>query len=125
MERDAKTFEMWWPGTELNRRRQPFQSSALPPELPGHVLKPALAGCEDPSLTLSVARFADRTKRLSAEASGTSSIITTVRISLNVRCSFVCREKTRSMDLTELNHARKQYPFASVASLIPRSFSRT
>jgi hypothetical protein len=19
------TFEMWWPGTELNRRRQPFQ----------------------------------------------------------------------------------------------------
>jgi hypothetical protein len=22
---DAKTFEMWWPGTELNRRRQPFQ----------------------------------------------------------------------------------------------------
>jgi len=21
----AKAFEMWWPGTELNRRRQPFQ----------------------------------------------------------------------------------------------------
>ena len=29
-------FEMWWPGTELNRRRQPFQGCALPPELPGH-----------------------------------------------------------------------------------------
>src|ERR1700758_5589851 len=29
---------MWWPGTELNRRRQPFQGCALPPELPGHVL---------------------------------------------------------------------------------------
>src|SRR5277367_5680977 len=28
---------MWWPGTELNRRRQPFQGCALPPELPGHV----------------------------------------------------------------------------------------
>ncbi len=27
---------MWWPGTELNRRRQPFQGCALPPELPGH-----------------------------------------------------------------------------------------
>src|ERR1700732_2367156 len=27
----------WWPGTELNRRRQPFQGCALPPELPGHV----------------------------------------------------------------------------------------
>ena len=49
MESDAKTFEMWWPGTELNRRRQPFQGCALPPELPGHVSKPALraAGCED------------------------------------------------------------------------------
>ena len=31
-------FEMWWPGTELNRRRQPFQGCALPPELPGHIL---------------------------------------------------------------------------------------
>ena len=31
-------FEMWWPGTELNRRRQPFQGCALPPELPGHFL---------------------------------------------------------------------------------------
>ena len=25
----------WWPGTELNRRRQPFQGCALPTELPG------------------------------------------------------------------------------------------
>src|SRR5580658_6629760 len=42
----------WWPGTELNRRRQPFQGCALPPELPGHVSKPALraAGREDCSL---------------------------------------------------------------------------
>src|SRR6202158_2341545 len=32
-------FEMWWPGTELNRRRQPFQGCALPPELPGHCLR--------------------------------------------------------------------------------------
>src|SRR5208282_564313 len=37
----TKFFEMWWPGTELNRRRQPFQGCALPPELPGHVSKPA------------------------------------------------------------------------------------
>ena len=22
----AKTFEIWWPGTELNRQREPFQS---------------------------------------------------------------------------------------------------
>src|SRR5205807_8468131 len=42
---------MWWPGRELNPRRQPFQGCALPPELPGHTSKPALlAGCEDCSL---------------------------------------------------------------------------
>ena len=29
-------LKVWWPGTELNRRRQPFQGCALPPELPGH-----------------------------------------------------------------------------------------
>ena len=32
----TKAFEMWWPGTESNRRRQPFQGCALPSELPGH-----------------------------------------------------------------------------------------
>ena len=31
----------WWPGTELNRRHKDFQSSALPTELPG----PVLRGC--------------------------------------------------------------------------------
>src|SRR6185437_10373111 len=31
-----KWLKVWWPGTELNRRRQPFQGCALPPELPGH-----------------------------------------------------------------------------------------
>src|ERR1700722_20400055 len=38
---------MWWPGTELNRRRQPFQGCALPPELPGHFLcRSTLNACE-------------------------------------------------------------------------------
>jgi hypothetical protein len=37
----------WWPGTELNRRRQPFQGCALPPELPGHL---ATAGLPNFSL---------------------------------------------------------------------------
>ena len=31
------SIDFWWPGTELNRRRQPFQGCALPPELPGHL----------------------------------------------------------------------------------------
>ena len=36
----------WCPGTELNRRRQPFQGCALPTELPGHpaALAPAPLG---------------------------------------------------------------------------------
>ncbi len=28
----------WCRGTELNRRRQPFQGCALPPELPRHTI---------------------------------------------------------------------------------------
>ncbi len=34
----AKRVNLWWPGTESNRRHKPFQGSALPTELPG--LKP-------------------------------------------------------------------------------------
>ena len=35
----------WWPRTELNRRHEDFQSSALPAELPGQqILIKALAG---------------------------------------------------------------------------------
>ena len=33
----AKLLKMWWPGTESNRRRQPFQGCALPTELPGRI----------------------------------------------------------------------------------------
>src|SRR5437870_10622300 len=35
LEKSVKT-KSWWPGTESNRRRQPFQGCALPTELPGH-----------------------------------------------------------------------------------------
>jgi hypothetical protein len=31
----CKLLKTWWPGTESNRRRQPFQGCALPTELPG------------------------------------------------------------------------------------------
>jgi hypothetical protein len=37
MNRSSNLLKIWWPGTELNRRRQPFQGCALPPELPGHL----------------------------------------------------------------------------------------
>ena len=32
---DSGELRTWWPGTESNRRRQPFQGCALPTELPG------------------------------------------------------------------------------------------
>ena len=35
----AKLLKEWWPGTESNRRRRPFQGRALPTELPGQVVK--------------------------------------------------------------------------------------
>ena len=38
------SLKRWWPGTELNRRRQPFQGCALPPELPGHIYAHDFAG---------------------------------------------------------------------------------
>ncbi len=58
MKNGVNCFEMWWPGTELNRRRQPFQGCALPPELPGHVSEPAwLTGCEERRFTLFLAGF--------------------------------------------------------------------
>jgi hypothetical protein len=44
--RAANSFKMWWPGTDLNRRRQPFQGCALPPELPGHLRCGNSCGCD-------------------------------------------------------------------------------
>src|ERR1022692_1446854 len=79
-------FEMWWPGTELNRRRQPFQGCALPPELPGHVSKPA-----DPPRATRVVRFTPIVAGLPTEctsslsnACGTFLIIAMAASSLNV-----------------------------------------
>src|SRR5438552_9766223 len=63
----------WWPGTELNRRRQPFQGCALPPELPGHAF--ALwseTPCVAPTRAVRELR-----------ARGTGPIIATQRKSLN------------------------------------------
>ena len=75
---------MWWPGTELNRRRQPFQGCALPPELPGHVSKPASPRrLRGNLLRASVGGIAD--KLLLARNFRTPSIIATAHESLNVR----------------------------------------
>ena len=47
----TKSFKMWWPGTDLNRRRQPFQGCALPPELPGHFLPTSCTALSTKRLT--------------------------------------------------------------------------
>ena len=82
--------KMWWPGTELNRRRQPFQGCALPPELPGHISKPAsVAGCEDSSASrLMGADCRPNQTDPMQGAFGTHSIIATARDSLNVDRHF-------------------------------------
>src|SRR5215469_5809307 len=41
----GKCLKTWWPGTESNRRRQPFQGCALPTELPGQVFRSRVQGC--------------------------------------------------------------------------------
>ena len=41
---NLQNLKLWWPGTELNRRRQPFQGCALPAELPGHARAIAESG---------------------------------------------------------------------------------
>src|SRR5438309_741033 len=79
------SVKTWWPGTELNRRRQPFQGCALPPELPGHFRNPLPAGREGCSLHADFDGIAKRKKTASTPgACGTLLIITTASDSLNV-----------------------------------------
>src|SRR5256885_10791912 len=84
-------FEMWWQGTELNRRRQPFQGCALPPELPGHVSKPTVCGREGCSLHAGRVGVTGRNCS-TPETCGTTLIIATGVISLNGRRpeTFAC-----------------------------------
>src|SRR5580658_1330258 len=68
----AKCLKRWWPGTELNRRRQPFQGCSRPelsvdsarlsiPSLPDFVL--FIGAKMEPSCTnLSLPRFASKSK---------------------------------------------------------------
>ncbi len=80
-----KRLRVWWLGTELNRRRQPFQGCALPPELPGHIFW--LTACL-PAWVRLVWRVGSRRNCQSIQAVrtlkafGTGTIITTERSSL-------------------------------------------
>ena len=55
---------MWWPGTELNRRRQPFQGCALPLSYLATFRNLLSAGCEDCSLHADCGGIRNRTKLL-------------------------------------------------------------
>ena len=81
----ASPLRIWWPGTELNRRRQPFQGCALPPELPGQVRNPlmhgGLRGC---SLHADCSGIANGMKLLLPNACGTFLIIAMAATLLNV-----------------------------------------
>ena len=80
----GKCLKTWWPGTELNRRRQPFQGCALPPELPGHVRNPARCGLRGMCASRCLWREYHSSETFSVtEAYGTVSIITTAFTSLN------------------------------------------
>src|ERR1700689_741493 len=64
-------FGMWWAGTELNRRRQPFQGCALPPELPGHPEALPPASC----VTLSTHRPGTPRRLKVTERRGQSNVV--------------------------------------------------
>src|SRR5262245_15404777 len=78
----AKFLKIWWPGTELNRRRQPFQGCALPPELPGHV--PRTAACRSARALRFSRSWRGPATEESRKGCGTLLIITTGSVSLNV-----------------------------------------
>jgi hypothetical protein len=78
-------FEMWWPGTELNRRRQPFQGCALPPELPGHIFYRSTADACELWATPTLAKLPVIAGGQMPGARATAPIITTKVDSLNAK----------------------------------------
>src|ERR1022692_1470014 len=103
-------FEMWWPGTELNRRRQPFQGCALPPELPGHFLSAHLLnGQFGRALGAITGRDAAKQNSRCAGTVRNSRIITTPCPSLKMVadnfCSASCRSRSLSLGDMTARHA--------------------
>src|SRR5215468_7326151 len=107
---------MWWPGTELNRRRQPFQGCALPPELPGHVPRTAAVGLR--GLSTSAALVGGPATGKSRKVCGTLSIITTGSLSLNVAVdpNAACRRRPRRFCVRPMQEPGK--------TATPKSLSR-
>src|SRR5579864_5831827 len=81
----SKSLKTWWPGTELNRRRQPFQGCALPPELPGHFLKSTVEPVRIEGCACSQAELPVIAGSQTLGACGTAPIMTTKLDSLNPR----------------------------------------
>src|SRR5215469_12751266 len=116
----AKSLKTWWPGTELNRRRQPFQGCALPPELPGHVRNALAADCEKSSLHADCGGSADPSESFRFEADGTWSIIATC-LCFPQPMSYSekpCRESSAANSRTR--HSNERHP-AQPAKLFTNS----
>src|SRR5499427_3885831 len=79
----CKPLILWWPGTESNRRRQPFQGCALPTELPGQILRSRVQGAR-----LRHARTAELTQDVEMRESLT--IIAIIIISLKPLSTSLC-----------------------------------
>src|SRR5213075_63104 len=69
----------WCPGTELNRRHEDFQSSALPTELPGHRQAGTAARKDN---TASAAAFPYRTRSRTIVARSRSGLAAAPRLAI-------------------------------------------
>jgi hypothetical protein len=88
-----KSLNLWWPGTELNRRRQPFQGCALPLSYLATFRNPLSAGCEDCSLHANCAGFAtERNCCLAGSVRNVLDYNNRVGFPQRSPCVFVCRE---------------------------------
>jgi hypothetical protein len=114
-------FEMWWPGTELNRRRQPFQGCALPPELPGHFVdssgKQALAASGSRSAVGCAGASAGADHQNALRAWRTTPIIATGWKSLNA-------EPRNQPSIVAANEGRRRAAHANSPTPTNRSTGR-
>jgi hypothetical protein len=124
---------IWWPGRELNPRRQPFQGCALPPELPGHVRPATSQVCRTVRFEQIVAGVPANHYLQSEQLNRTLPIITTTPHSLNARARATLDRRTPCTAsgfppgrLIALSPKSKRIFLKSAPpETRPRSFSRT
>ena len=128
----CKLLKTWWPGTELNRRRQPFQGCALPPELPGHVRPATSQVCRTVRFEQIVAGVPANHYLQSEQLNRTLPIITTTPHSLNARAprqlgsqNSLHRVRMSSRQACVEPKSKRMSLKSVPTEARPRSFSRT